>query len=186
MAPQVPTQTPVIYQLKITLKHSRPPIWRRVQVRSDTTLGALHRVIQRSMGWNDSHLHTFTIKGNDYGQPDPYMEMRDERSVEMRSLVSGESFKFSYLYDYGDNWEHEVLVENVLQADPAIKYPICIKAQRACPPEDCGGVWGYQGFLEAIQDKSHPEHEEQLEWAGGSFDPESTNLAEINIRLGDM
>ncbi|MEO1742972.1 MAG: plasmid pRiA4b ORF-3 family protein [Cyanobacteria bacterium J06629_9] len=98
-------------------------------------------------------------------------------------LIPGEKFKFFYQYDFGDSWEHEILVEKVLKADSEANYPICIKAKRACPPEDCGGTWGYENFLEAIQDAQHPEHTEMLEWVGGTFDPEETDLDGINQEL---
>jgi hypothetical protein len=191
MAARKPTQAQSIYQLKITLKDCRPPIWRRVQVRSNSTLADLHWVIQRSMGWENSHLHSFTIRGVEYGVPMPEFgfdegELRDEQPVKLSKVISGETFKFFYLYDFGDSWEHEVLVEKVLQADPEISYPICLKARRACPPEDCGGVWGYESFLGAIQDPAHPEHDEMLEWIGGSFDPEAVNLEEINFSLKEI
>ena len=92
-------------------------------------------------------------------------------------LVQG---SFFYLYDFGDSWEHEVLVEKVLSAEAGVDYPICIKAKRACPPEDCGGSWGYQEFVEIIQDTEHPEHASMLEWVGGYFDPEDAEFDEIN------
>ncbi|MFK8186265.1 MAG: plasmid pRiA4b ORF-3 family protein [Phormidesmis sp.] len=177
-----------IYQLKITLRDIRPPIWRRVQVSSDVTLSHLHWVIQLAMGWTNSHLHSFTIHGQEYGVPMPEMgypelEPEDERSVKLHSFIPGEKFKFSYLYDFGDSWEHQILVEKVLRPESGVDYSRCIKAKRACPPEDCGGSWGYQDFVEIIQDAEHPEHKSMLEWAGGSFDPEETDLNEINACL---
>ncbi|NJL46369.1 MAG: plasmid pRiA4b ORF-3 family protein [Leptolyngbyaceae cyanobacterium SM2_5_2] len=186
MAPRKQAQS--VYQLKITIRDIRPPIWRRVQVRSDVTLGHLHWVIQHAMGWTNSHLHSFTIRDIDYGQPMPdlgfdELGLRDEQKVKLSKVIAGEGFKFSYLYDFGDSWEHEILVEKVLPADPEASYPVCIKAKRACPPEDCGGVWGYQNFLDAIRSVDHPEHEEMLEWVGGSFDPEDAELDEVNHLL---
>ena len=177
-----------IYQLKITLKDIRPPIWRRVQVPSDITLGQLHWVIQLSMGWTNSHLHSFNIQGVEYGVPMPdlgfdEMDLRDEQAVKLSRLVPGEKFKLSYPHDFRDATEHAVLIEKVLPTEPDVSYPVCIKAKRACPPEDCGGVWGYQEFLETIQDAEHPEHEEMLEWVGGFFDPEEAELGEINAQL---
>ncbi|KPQ31260.1 MAG: Plasmid pRiA4b ORF-3-like protein [Phormidesmis priestleyi Ana] len=178
-----------IYQMKITMRDIRPPIWRRVQVRSNESLEHLHYVIQLSLGWTNSHLHSFRIQGVEYGMllPDclgfDELETHDETTVKLSSVIPGEKFKFSYLYDFGDSWEHEVLVEKVLDADLEIDYPICVKAKRACPPEDCGGIWGYEGFLEAIQDPEHPEHEEMLEWVGGTFDPEDPELSEANHQL---
>jgi Plasmid pRiA4b ORF-3-like protein len=188
MTPRKQSKAQSIYQLKITLKDCRPPIWRRVLVRSDVTLGHLHWVIQLSMGWTNSHLHSFTIKGVEYGVPMPEfdfdeVEVRDEQTVNLSKIISGEKFKFSYLYDFGDSWEHEILVEKVLEADPEIDYPICIKGKRACPPEDCGGVWGYQNFLEVIHEPDHPEHEEMLEWVGGFYDPDDAELDEVNHQL---
>ena len=175
----------VIYQLKITLRDIRPPIWRRVQVRSDVTLSHLHWVIQLSMGWTNSHLHSFTIHGQEYGIPMPEMgypelEPEDERPVKLSSFIPGEKFKFFYLYDFGDSWEHEILVEKVLSVEADVDYPVCIKAKRACPPEDCGGTWGYQEFVEIIKDPEHPEHASMLEWVGGHFDPEDAEFDEIN------
>jgi hypothetical protein len=186
MAPRKQTQS--IYQLKITLKGSRPPIWRRVQVRSDVTLGHLHWVIQHAMGWMSCHLHAFTINGVDYGAPMAdmgfdEMAVRDQESVKLSKVIPGETFKFSYTYDFGDSWDHDILVEKVLAAEPDVSYPVCIKAKRACPPEDCGGIWGYRDFLDAIQSADHPEHGEMLEWVGGYFDPEEVDLAEINQLL---
>lgn len=188
MAPRKTAKVSSIYQIKITLKDVRPPIWRRVQVRSDELLEHLHYVIQLSMGWTNSHLHSFTIEGVEYGVPMPEFDAdgfapRDEKKIKLSKVISGEKFKFSYLYDFGDSWEHEILVEKVLASDPKIEYPICIKAKRACPPEDCGGTWGYQEFLEAVQDPANPEHEEMLEWVGGTFDPEDTELDEVNNQL---
>lgn len=186
MAPRKKAQT--AYQIKITLRDIRPPIWRRVQVRGDATLGHLHWVIQFAMGWTNSHLHAFSIQGIEYSMLMPDLgfddlDMHDEQPVKLSKVITGEKFKFFYTYDFGDSWEHEVLVEKVLTAKADTDYPTCIKAKRACPPEDCGGSWGYQEFLEAVKDASHPEHESMLEWVGGSFDPEEAELDEINALL---
>lgn len=186
MAPRKKAQT--VYQLKIALRDIRPPIWRRVQVCSDATLGHLHWVIQFAMGWTNSHLHSFSIQGVEYTMLMPdlgfdELDRHDEQPLKLSKVITGEKFKFIYLYDFGDAWEHEVLVEKVLTAEPDTDYPTCIKAKRACPPEDCGGSWGYQEFLETIQDAEHPEHESMLEWVGGSFDPEDAELDEINTLL---
>lgn len=186
MAPRMKSQS--VYQLKITLRDIRPPIWRRVQVRSDITLGHLHWVIQFAMGWTNSHLHSFSIQGVDYSMSMPdlgldELDMRDEQSVMLSKVMTGEKVKFFYLYDFGDSWEHEVVVEKVLTAESDTSYPVCIKAKRACPPEDCGGTWGYQTLLKAIKDPKHPEHAFRREWVGSSFDPEDAELDEINTLL---
>ncbi|WP_017658451.1 plasmid pRiA4b ORF-3 family protein [Baaleninema simplex] len=183
MTPRKKAQS--IYQLKITLKGIRPPIWRRVQVHSDATLGHLHWVAQLAMGWMNAHLHSFLIQGVEYGKPMPElgfgdMEMQDEESVKLSTVIPGEKFKFLYLYDFGDGWEHDILVEKVLEAEADIDYPICIKAKRACPPEDCGGAWDYQQLLETIRDPTHPEHEKMREWVGEFFDPENPEFDEID------
>ena len=178
-----------VYQLKITLKGSKPPIWRRVQVASNTTLSELHKIIQVAMGWWDSHLHQFIIHGENFGIPEPdfdFMEVTSERGTKLSGVISDEKDKFIYEYDFGDSWEHVILVEKILPPDPNISYPICLKGKRACPPEDCGGIWGYNGFLEAIQDPDHPEHDDMLEWVGGEFDSEAFSLDEVNSRLKNI
>ena len=162
-----------IYQLKITLCDTKPPIWRRVEVADTMTLAKLHEVVQVAMGWYDSHLHMFTFDGVAYGVPDmdDWMEVRDERRVKLNQLLSKPKQKLRYQYDFGDSWEHEILLEKILDPDESAKYPRCTAGKLACPPEDCGGVWGYESFLEAIADPQHPEHAEMLEWVGGEFDP---------------
>ena len=176
-----------IYQIKVTLEDSKPPIWRRLLVRSDITLAGLHRIIQAAMGWWDYHLHQFIVGGTYFGEPHPdyddYLDMHDERDVTLRQIVPGEGFKFRYEYDFGDSWLHQVLVEKILPPEPGQHYPACLKGRRACPPEDVGGIWGYYGFLEAIQDPNHPEHEDYKEWIGGEFNPEAFDLDEVNRAL---
>jgi Plasmid pRiA4b ORF-3-like protein len=181
------TTNKTIYQLKITIRDIRPPIWRRVQVHSSITLSQLHLIIQAAMGWYNYHLHSFSIEGIDYGIPEPNygLDIRDENQVKLGSVVKCEKSKFFYTYDFGDSWEHSILVEKILPLDQKVSYPLCIKAKRACPPEDCGGAWGYLEFLEAIQNPSHPEHESFLEWVEGSFDSEQSDLYEINQRLSE-
>ncbi|MDH7484783.1 MAG: plasmid pRiA4b ORF-3 family protein [Anaerolineae bacterium] len=182
----MPSET-AIYQIKVTLEDSKPPIWRRILVRSDITLDKLHRILQVVMGWGDYHLHQFIVGRTHYGEPHPdyegFLEMHDERQVKLNQIVPGEGFKFRYEYDFGDSWLHQVLVEKILPSEPGQHYPVCIKGQRACPPEDVGGIWGYYDFLQAIQDPHHPEHDEYLEWIGGEFDPEEFDLDEVNQAL---
>jgi hypothetical protein len=179
-----------IYQIKVTLEESKPPIWRRLLVRSDITLGDLHAIIQAAMGWWDYHLHQFIVGETYYGVPDPdyddYLEMHDEEEVILGQVAPREGVKFRYEYDFGDGWLHQVLVEKVLPPEPGQSYPVCVKGRRACPPEDVGGMWGYQDFLEAIQDPNHEEHEEYLEWVGGEFDPEAFDLDGVNVALSDL
>jgi Plasmid pRiA4b ORF-3-like protein len=177
-----------IYQLKITLKGSRPPIWRRVQVLSTITLGQLHEIIQTSMGWTDSHLHQFKILGREYGRPQPEFDfyVLDESKTKLSQVVAGEKFKFVYEYDFGDGWDHDVLVEKVLPRLPDAQYPVCLTGKRACPPEDSGGVWGYAELLQTVQDPSSPDYEEQREWLGEDFDSEAFDLDDVNEALESL
>ena len=177
-----------VYQLKITLRDIKPPIWRRVQVKSSTTLSQLHLIIQAAMGWYNCHLHQFSIQGIDYGKPDPDygLDICDEKQVQLNQVIEQEKSKFFYTYDFGDGWEHEILVEKVLPRESKVSYPVCLKGKRACPPEDCGGAWGYPEFLEEIQNPQHSEHESFLEWIGGKFDSEICDIQEINQRLSEF
>lgn len=180
-----------IYQIKITLRDSKPPIWRRLLISSETTLTKLHRIIQVAMGWEDAHLHAFRINGERYSAPLPYdpghlqeMGMKSTNRKKLNTLVSGEGDKFTYEYDFGDDWQHEIKIEKVLPPDPNQPLPVCIKGVRACPPEDVGGIGGYYyRFLEAIKDPDHDEHAMYTEWIGGDFDPEAFDLDAVNLRL---
>lgn len=179
-----------LFQFKITLAGSKPPIWRRIQVQ-DCTLDKLHEHIQTAMGWTNSHLHQFEIKGQRYGDPelldDGFEDFDCEDST--KKIVSdilpktGKRFAFKYEYDFGDGWEHEVMFEGRPSVDPKAKYPLCVEGERACPPEDCGGVWGYGDFLEAIRNPKHEEHESMLEWIGGKFDPEKFDLGKATKEM---
>jgi len=179
-----------VFQIKVTLEGGKPPIWRRLLVRSDITLSDLHRIIQAAFGWENYHLHQFIVGGTYYGEPHPdyldYMDMHDEQEVTLGQISTGEGFEFRYEYDFGDSWLHQVLVEKVLPVELGQTHPACIAGRRACPPEDVGGIWGYDHFVEAIQDPNHEEHKEYLEWVGGPFDPEAFDLKEINQALAAL
>ncbi len=179
-----------IYQIKVTLRDSQPTIWRRIQVRSDTTLANLHRILQRVMGWKDAHLHQFIIQHEQYGAPDqdagePH-KTRDERKYTLSELVAGTGGQFAYTYDFGDNWEHILETEKTLPPEEGVRYPLCLAGARSCPPEDVGGIPGYENFLQALKDPNHPEHNEYPEWIGGTFDPEVFDLNEINQGLSRL
>ncbi len=184
-AAKKPAQGGNLYQLKITLRGSKPPIWRRLQVRGNTPLATLHAIFQIVMGWTNSHLHQFIIHGVEYGIRDPEydMDLEDETRVRLEELISAEKEKFIYEYDFGDSWKHEILVEKIVPIEAGVQLPICLQGKRACPPEDCGGIWGYAEFLEAIEDVNHPEHDDMLEWIGGEFDPEEFDVDSINTDL---
>lgn len=174
-----------IYQLKITLRGSRPPIWRRLLIASSENLEDLHIALQIAMGWTNSHLHEFVNGRERYGIPDEDFpsDIHDEVDYRLNQVFKKEKDKLNYVYDFGDGWEHEVVLEKILPFELGAVLPVCLKGKRACPPEDVGGVGGYTMFLEAIADPSHPEHEEMLEWVGGDFDAEHFDLAETNDLL---
>ncbi len=175
-----------VYQIKVTLRDTQPPIWRRVQVRSDITLAKLHRILQRVMDWEDAHLHHFVVQGRYYGIPhreEGLRKTKDEREYRLSDIVPGEGSKFRYDYDFGHNWEHVLVVEKVFPAEDKVRYPICLDGARACPPEDVGGTPGYADFLEAIANHDHPQHEEFLEWIGGEFNPEAFDIDAVNREL---
>jgi hypothetical protein len=158
-----------------------------VQVPADLRLSHLHQVLQIVMGWTDSHLHAFAIGGVQYTMPyeelDNDLDMEDERRVRLSSLVPEAKTQFSYQYDFGDDWQHTVLVEKILPADPASHYPVCAAGKRACPPEDCGGSWGYADLLKILKNPKHPEYQEMKQWAGERFDPEAFDLEQVNQEL---
>jgi len=177
-----------IYQLKVTLKDSKPPIWRRLQVPGSITLLKLHRVLQVAMGWEDYHLHSFVANGLSYGTTDPDFPPLgtgtvEEQGVKLCQIAPDVGARFVYNYDFGDSWHHQVAVEKLLPAQAGAAYPVCIAGKRACPPEDVGGIWSYDDFLDVIRNPSHPEHDELLEWAGGDFDPERFDLEAVNSAL---
>jgi Plasmid pRiA4b ORF-3-like protein len=178
-----------IYQIKISLIGAKPPIWRTVLVASDLGLAAFHDVIQVAMGWTDSHLHQFIANKKFYSIPDPVenfdLEIEDESQYKLSQLLTKEKDSLIYEYDFGDSWEHKILLEKILLYDSNITLPVCIKGKRACPPEDCGGIWGYEELFETISDPKHPEYESMLEWLGGEFDPEEFDLEDINDDLAE-
>lgn len=173
-----------IYELKITLRGIRPPIWRRVQVSGNENLAKLHRIIQIAMGWEDSHLHQFIVDGERV-YADRSFELEDaadERKINLRTIAPQEGSSFVYEYDLGDSWEHDIVVEKILSPDSVAWTPICVAAKRACPPEDCGGPYGYITMLEALADPEHDRHEELSDWCG-SFDPSRFDRRSVNAVL---
>jgi pRiA4b ORF-3-like protein len=178
----------LVYQLRVTLQDVRPPIWRRIQVPAETSLNRLHEIIQIAMGWTDTHLHEFEIDGTYYGQPgmdedwDDLGDEEDDSKVQLCHVVTQEGARFLYCYDFGDGWDHQILVEKILPSQEDVRHAVCLAGKRACPPEDCGGPGGYEDLLEAVGDPSHKEHKELRKWLG-PFDPEEFDLAEINEAL---
>ena len=180
------------YELEITLREIEPRIWRRVAVRNNHSLAVLHDIIQIVMGWKDCHLHEFDIDGQIYTARYPELEhweerkVRNERRAYLRDVLSGEGSRFSYIYDQGDYWQHDVTVIKVSQVktpEELERYPLCLAGERACPPEDVGGSSGYAEMLEALADPTHEEHESFIEWLGASFNPAAFDLKAVNAML---
>ena len=178
-----------ICQLKVTLLHTNPPIWRRLLVPADLTLAQLHDVLQVAMGWEECHMHEFNAGGRHFGQPNPetrFMGMppvENERRVRLSSVLHRTGAKAIYTYDFGDSWEHSIVLEKRLPAAPTMDYPICTDGQLACPPEDCGGIGGFYDLLDALKDPTHEQHEELQDWVGGDYDPEAFSIEAVNRTL---
>jgi len=175
-------------QFKVTLRYIRPPIWRRVVLPDNFTLGDLHDVIQVTMGWQNCHMHAFRFGDVHYTSQQASemgeMDMENEEAVFLSGVVTRPKQKFIYEYDFGDSWLHEVVAEKILPIDPQAKYPVCLAGARACPPEDCGSFPGYFDILEALKaPKKTEEQEELLEWLGDGYDPEHFDLETVNRRL---
>ena len=180
-------ELPAGFQLRVELREVLPKVWHRFLVPGSITLPGLHRVIQEVMGWENYHLHRFRFKDKEYGIPDPGYpsEMRNERGRRLREFLHDDGELFRYVYDFGDSWEHDLVVERIVTGAEAMD-ALCLEGERACPPEDVGGPPGYMEYLEALQDPSHPDHEQMVEWWGPTFDPERFDLEGINRRLSRL
>lgn len=174
-----------IFQVKVTLKGIKPPVWRRLLVLSTLKLTDFHNVLQSVMGWQDTHLHQFTVGRRHYGIPETDWpdDILNEHKYKISDLLTAENETLIYEYDFGDGWEHQVALEKILPFRTNIPLPQCIKGKRACPPEDVGGPLGYQEFLRAINDPGHTEHESMLQWFGGQFDAEDFDAVATNAVL---
>ena len=177
-----------VYQLKITLRDILPPIWRRVRVPAGIRLSQLHEAFQIVMGWTDSHLHQFEKDGALYGLPDDEFsdsDVFDDTLAALDQLLKIEGDSLLYVYDFGDDWRHDVVLEEILPGEAAGR-PVCIAGERKCPPEDVGGTPGYERFLEVIFDPAHEDHERMVGWAGGRFQAEEFKLAVVNRYLSRL
>jgi len=177
-----------VFQVKVTLDGvADPPVWRRLLVPAAIRLDRFHAVIQAAMGWDNYHLHVFSDGRAEYGVPDPELGYRDERKATLRDLIPHEGGRARYTYDFGDDWEHEVVVEKLLAAEPGMGYPVCVAGAGACPPEDCGGAWGYAHLREILADPADEEHDDMLAWLGlekaGDFDPHRFDVDKANRAL---
>ena len=175
-----------IYQLKVTLVETKPPIWRRIVVPSDIRLGELHVVLQVVMGWSNYYPHQFVFGGVRYGLQDDFCvqgEVENENIYKLNQLLKSEHETMTYEYDFTDSWQHAVVLQTVLPDDEEQTIPRCIDGQRACPPERCGGVSGYQDILDALKDQQDPEYEKIVEVVGRAFNPEGFDVDEVNSEL---
>jgi hypothetical protein len=178
--------TELIYQLKITLNHIRPPVWRRLLTLASVSLTDLHDFIQGIMPWDDSHLFLFQKGRKIFSEHDPFNPGStdiDSSEVSLAEVLTAPKQELSYVYDFGDSWEHTIVLERILPYDPESIYPLCVGGERACPPEDCGGPPGYADMLAALKNPNHPEHELYLDWIGDDFDPEAFDIGEANDAL---
>ncbi|MEV8514364.1 plasmid pRiA4b ORF-3 family protein [Dactylosporangium sp. NPDC051484] len=179
-----------IYQVKVGLKGATPPIWRRLEVPADVSLARLHDIIQAAFGWNDSHMHVFETPFGDFGVADRELGYGSDKSVTLEQVAPEVKSKIRYVYDFGDNWQHELLVEKVLDRDPVVRYPRCTGGRRAAPPDDCGGIWGYLDLIEALKDPDHPEHRDSMDWVGiddiADFTPERFDAKSVNTALSGL
>ncbi len=168
----------VAVQIKIKLQGvSKPPVWRRLQVRADMSLDRLHEAIVAGFGWAGYHMHAFESGPKRFESSDSEHGFTDERAVSLGELLGDVGDRLLYTYDFGDDWEHEIVVEELLDADPQVRYPVLVAAKGACPPEDCGGPWGYAELKEILADPAHERHQEMLDWLGlddaSAFDPKA-------------
>jgi hypothetical protein len=179
-----------VHTIKVTLAGSAPPIWRRLQVPSAITLSALHDILQASFGWDGYHLWLFETRLGRFGPPFYGLEIDDASVQPLGQVAPRKGSKLRYTYDLGDSWEHFILVEAITSPESDVTYPRCLTGGRACPPEDCGGIWGYDSLLKVLSDPGHEGHRERLEWLGldsaSQFDPAAFDLDEVNAALADL
>ena len=177
-----------IFRIEIVLADSDPVVRRVVEVPGEASLALLHEVVQDAMGWEHAHLHEFDVDGARFGLPDPEWDaaVADESKVTLSGLLETGG-QVNYWYDFGDDWRHRLVVEEVTAPEAGVRYPRCVAGQGACPPEDVGGVFGFEGFVEALADPAHPEHADRVEWWGSDqFDPHRFDLDSTDRTLGRL
>jgi hypothetical protein len=181
-----------IHRLKVTLRHVKPPVWRRIEVSSDVKLSKLAAILEAGMGWLGGHLHAFEQGDVRYEVPDAEWgadvwfgrRVADERKARLGDVLPTIKSRMRWEYDFGDGWEHDVLVEAIERPTAGRRYPVCLTGRRACPPEDCGGPWGYDDMLTAMRDPLHENHAFVVDWLPVDFDPEQfdADIATENMR----
>lgn len=183
IAPVTPKQEKIL-QLTVELEGTHPPVWRRLLVPASYSLGELHEVIQAVMPWTDAHCHLFEVGKRRYGEPDDEMpSLIDEETVTLADIFRGACRQVAYVYDFGDSWTHKVTLEKRLRPDPETEYPVCVAGENAAPPDDSGGPMGYNEKLAILNDPSHPDHDQVLEWLGEEFDPGQFDVLQANEAL---
>ena len=174
---------PSVHALRIELLDVEPMVWRRFVVPSDTKLPKFNRMLETVMGWEGYHLHMFEVADLRIGRPDEFSaDIIDERQLKLEQLLPRVGSRLQWSYGFGDGWEHAVAVEAIEAPSPDVRYPICAAGERACPPEDCGGVWGYEHLRAVVVDPAHPEHEHLRDWVGTGFDPDAFDQMAMTAR----
>lgn len=177
------------YQLRVTLMDIKPPIWRRIVVPGTISLAKLHNIIQTSMGWENYHIYLFTVGRQRYGEgvrewAECDQKVFNAKHVMLQDVAGRKGARFVYEYDMGDGWAHQVVVEDIEEGIPSRVR--CLDGARSCPPEDCGGPFGYEELLEIVFDPKHPEYEDRKAWLGGGFNPEAFVRGAVNRKLGRL
>lgn len=177
-----------IYQIQISLKDFQPKIWRRAFIPSDLLLSDVHKIIQTCMGWTNSHLHQFIKNDVIFTHKSPELDYDDTiqvdyKNIKLSDLLKKEKERIIYEYDFGDGWEHDIILEKILAFDKDTRYPVCLDGEMNCPPEDCGGAFGYSDLLDILKNPDHEEYESYIEWLGGEFDPEYFDKKKVNELL---
>ena len=175
---------PSVHTLRIELLHVEPAVWRRFVLPSETKLPKFNRMLRAVMRWEGYHLHMFEIADLRIGVPgEDDDDVIDERRITVKQLLPRDGSQVRWAYDFGDNWQHDVVVEAIEEPSPDVRYPVCTDGERACPPEDCGGVGGYEDLREVLADPAHDEHEHLREWAGAGFDADAFDQMAVTKRL---
>lgn len=183
-----PITSTSIYLMKVTLKGPSPKIWRQIQVQGGTTLNKLHRILQAAMGWGNLYRYEFIVGDAHYGEhhPEYHYKMKSDNATKLYQVATQVGAVFTYLYDFNNGWEHEMVTESIKSSALGLKYALCLSGERACPPEDCAIVGGYDHFMQVIANPKDKEFHEMMQWAGGSFNPERFDINDVNERLKNI
>jgi hypothetical protein len=175
---------PSVHTLRVSLRDVEPTVWRRIVVPSETKLPKVARWLEAAMGWEGYHLHSFNIDELQFGMPDEDADyVIDERRVTLKQILPRVGSALRWDYDFGDGWEHDVVVEAIEEPSASVRYPVCLDGARACPPEDCGGVSGYDELLEVLADPTHEDYEHLRGWAPEGFAADRFDLVDANQRM---